>query len=85
VQVSASDQVIAIYDPTYALERAAAAKPRRAKDPRPLPPDLGRINKSEAIIEVLREAGGPLSTADCTCRIAERHGVAANDPSFRCS
>ena len=81
-QVSAIDQVIAIYDPAYALERSAAARPRRAKDTRPLPPELGRINKSEAILEVLREASRPLSTADCTCKIAERHGVAANDPAL---
>jgi hypothetical protein len=79
VQVPAIDQVIAIYDPAYSSERPAAAKPRRAKDTRQLPPALGRINKSEAILEVLREAGRPLSTADCACRIAERHGLAANN------
>ena len=74
--------MIAIYDPAYAPERSAAAKSRRTKDSRQLPPVLDRINKSEAILEVLREAGQPLSTAGCTCMIAERHGVAANDPSL---
>jgi hypothetical protein len=82
VQVSAIDEVIAIYDPAYAPERSAAAKSRRAKDTRQLPLALDRINKSEALLEVLREAGQPLSTVDCTCRIAARHGVAANDPSL---
>jgi hypothetical protein len=82
VQISAIDQVIAIYDPAYAPERSAAAKPQRGKDSRQLPPALDWINKSEAILEVLREAGQPLSTVDCTCRIAAWHGVAANDPSL---
>ena len=35
-----------------------------------------------AIPEVLREAERPLSTADCTTRIAERNGVDTNDPSM---
>jgi hypothetical protein len=81
VQVSAIDRVIAIYDPAYAPKRSAA-KPRRTKNTRQLPPALDRINKNEAILAVLREAGQPLSTADCTCMIAEMHGVAANDPSL---
>ncbi len=82
VQVSAIDQVIALYDPAYALERSAAAKRRRAKDSKQLPPELARINKSDAILEALREASRPLSTADCTCVVAERHGVSSNDPSM---
>jgi hypothetical protein len=81
-QVSAIDQVITIYDPAYAPERSMAVKPRRAKDSKPLPPELARINKSAAILEVLREADRPLSTADCTCAVAERHDVAANDPAL---
>jgi hypothetical protein len=81
VQVSAIDRVIVIYDPAYAPKRLAA-KPRRTKNTRQLPPVLDRINKNEAILAVLREAGQPLSTADCTCMIAEMHGVAANDPSL---
>jgi hypothetical protein len=72
VQVSVIDQVIAIYDPAYAPERSAAAKPRRAKDARQLPRELARLKKGEAIFEVLREAGRPLSTSDCTCMIAEK-------------
>ena len=38
---------------------------------------MKRLNKTEA----LREAGEPLSSADCSNRIAAKHGVAANDPA----
>lgn len=81
-QVAAIDQVIAIYDPAYAPQGSAPAKPQRPKVSQQLPPELARINKNEAILEVLREAERPLSTADCTTRIAERNGADADDPSM---
>lgn len=81
-QISAIDQVIAIYDPAYALLGTAAPKPPRPKAAKQLPPEFARINKNEAILEVLREAEQPLSTADCTSRIAERNGADADDPSM---
>jgi hypothetical protein len=46
----------------------------------PLVPELKQLNKTQAILEALREAGEPLSSADCTSRIAAKHGVAADDP-----
>lgn len=81
-QVSAIDQVIAIYDPAYAPQGSAATKPQRPRAPKQLPPEFARINKNEAILEVLREAEHPLSTADCTFRIVERNGADADDPSM---
>ncbi|ANY81253.1 hypothetical protein BB934_26070 [Microvirga ossetica] len=81
-QVSAIDQVIAIYDPAHAPKDAAPVKPKRIRNSASVPVELNRINKTEAILEVLREAGGPLSTADCTKHIAERHGVSADDPGM---
>ena len=81
-QVSAIDQVIAIYDPAYAPHGSAVTKPQRANATKQLPPEFARINKNEAILEVLREAERPLSTADCTSRIAERNGAAADNPSM---
>ena len=81
-QVSAIDQVIAIYDPAQAPKIAAAVKSKRIRNTAAVPMALNRINKSEAILEVLREAGGPLSTADCSSRIAERLGIGANDPGM---
>jgi hypothetical protein len=79
-QVSAIDQVIAIYDPNYASQ--GAAKPQRPRAAQQLPPEFARINKNEAILEVLHEAERPLSTADCTPRIAERNGADAEDLSM---
>ncbi|CAH1675224.1 hypothetical protein ARD30_21695 [Bosea thiooxidans] len=81
-QVSAIDQVIAIYDPAHVPRGSAATKPQRPRAAQQLPPEFARINKNEAILEVLREAEQPLSTADCTSRIAERNGADADDPSM---
>jgi hypothetical protein len=39
-------------------------------------PALERLNKAEAILVTLREAGEPLSSADCTNRIIAKHGLA---------
>jgi hypothetical protein len=81
-QVSAIDQVIAIYDPAHTAPLATTAAPKRSRQAAPLPIELGQLNKTAAILEVLREAGEPLSSADCTSRIAEKHGVAADDPAL---
>ena len=81
-QVSTIDQVIAIYDLAHtqnATLRTGYKEPRQAP---PLPPELKRLNKTEAILDALREAGEPLSLANCTKRIASKHGVAADDPAL---
>lgn len=80
--VLAIDQVIAIYDPAYEAQRPAAPKPPRPRVAKQLPPEFSKINKNEAVLEVLREAERPLSTADCATRIAERNGADADDPSM---
>jgi hypothetical protein len=54
-QVSAIDQVIA-----YAPQGSAAAKPQRPRGSQQPPAEFARINKSEAVLEVLREAGRPI-------------------------
>jgi vacuolar-type H+-ATPase subunit I/STV1 len=82
-QVSAIDQVIAIYDPAHTAPSAARAERKRSRQVVPLPPELNRLNKTEAIFEALREAGEPLSSADCTSRIAAKHGIAAVDLALR--
>lgn len=81
-QVAAIDQVIAINDPAYGARGPVTTKPQRAKTAGQLPPELARINKNEAILEDFREAEQPVSTADCTSRIAERIGADADDPSL---
>lgn len=60
-QVSAIDQVIEIYDPAYAPLGTAAPKPPRPRAAKQLPPEFARINKNEAILEVLREAERPVN------------------------
>lgn len=81
-QVAAIDQVIAIYDPGHKASSAAKPNRKQARQEVPLPAALVSLNKTAVILDVLREAGEPLSSADCTSRIAARHGVAADDPSL---
>ncbi|SCZ12674.1 hypothetical protein [Microvirga guangxiensis] len=81
-QVAAIDQVIAIYDPVHKASPVAKANQKLSRQEAPLPAALVKLNKSAAILEVLREAGEPLSSAECTSRIASRHGVAADDPAL---
>jgi hypothetical protein len=58
-QVAAIDQVIAIYDPAYEAPGPVTTKPPRAKTARQLPPEFARINKNEAILEVLNNRFQP--------------------------
>jgi len=81
-QVAAIDQVITIYDPAHKDSSAAKTNKTLARQEAPLPAALGKLNKSAAILEDLREAGEPLSSADCTSRIVAKHGVAADDPAL---
>lgn len=81
-QVSAIDQVIAIYDPAHKPSSAALPRRKQARQEVPLPDVLVRLNKSAAILEVLREAGEPLSSADCTNRIVEKQGIVLDDPAL---
>jgi hypothetical protein len=82
MQVSAIDQVIAIYDPAHAQQSPSRMGRKQSRHAIPIPSALKRLNKAEAILEALREAGEPLSSADCTNRIAAKHGVAADDPAL---
>ncbi|ANY83605.1 hypothetical protein BB934_35710 (plasmid) [Microvirga ossetica] len=81
-QIYAIDQVIAIYDPAHAQSPTSKMGYKQARQAIPLPPELKQLNKTQAILEALREAGEPLSSADCTSRIAAKHGVAADDPAL---
>jgi hypothetical protein len=83
-QISAINQVIAIYHPAHTAPSAPKAARKRSGQPVPLPVVFEQLNKTAAILVVLREAGEPLSSADCTSRIAEKHGVAADDQALPC-
>lgn len=80
-QVSAIDQVIAIYDPTFVPEASGGGKSRRTRRSN-LPPVLAAVNKSQAVLEALRESERPLTSAECSCRIVERHGLSGDDPAL---
>lgn len=72
--MAAIDRVIRIYDPSQAP--AIAHRPKRQRGTSTaLPEDLARVNKTAEILAVLREAGRPLSTAECISIIADRHQV----------
>ncbi len=79
-RVSDIDQVIAIYDLAHAQNATSSMGHKEPRQAPPLPPDLKRLNKIEAILDALREAGEPLSSSDSTGRSALKHGVAADDP-----
>jgi len=81
-QVSAIDQVIAIYDPTHKASSAAKPNRKQARQEVPLPDALAQLNKAAAILEVLRESGEPLSSADCTNRIAMKQRITPDDPAL---
>lgn len=81
-QVSAIDQVISIYDPAHATPSAAGAERKRSRQEVLIPIELTKLNKTAEILEVLREAREPLSSADCTSRMAAKHGIAADDPAL---
>jgi len=80
--VSAIDRVIAIYDPAHAQHPTLRMGHKQFRQATPIPPELKRLNKAEAILEALREAGEPLSSADCTSRNATKHGAAPDDPAL---
>ena len=71
--MAAIDRVIRIYDPSQA---PVVPRPKRTRAvSAALPEALATMNKTAAILDVLREAGRPLSTAECINIIADRHQV----------
>ena len=79
--LTAYDAVLVHCDPDAVLA-TVASQPRR-RTPVPLPPELQRLNKTEAVLEALREAGRPISTAECVSAIADRLGVASSHEGLR--
>lgn len=81
-QVSASDKVIAIYDPAYTPEAPTAPKRNRKKTRPALPPELEDMDKSAAVLEALREAGRPITSTDCSAMIVAKIGIAEDAPGL---
>lgn len=70
--IAAIERVIRVYDPSYVPD--AAKKASRRREHVPMPERLAQMNKTEALLEVLREASTPQTTAECTTLILEREG-----------
>jgi hypothetical protein len=83
-QMGALDQVISIYDPDYQPARALMAQKarKRQKAPETIEIDtlLGSIEPTSVVLEILREAAEPLTTADCAVRLLQRLGIDEGDP-----
>lgn len=81
-RVFAIDQVIAIYDPAHVRNSTSRTGHKQSRQAIPIPPELKRLSKTEAILEALREVREPFSSADCTIRIAAKYGVAPDDAAL---
>jgi hypothetical protein len=84
-QMIALDQVIAIYEPSYAPAGSVTGtkiRNKRQKSPDTIEIDtlLGSIEPTSAVLEILREASTPLTTADCAVRLLQRLGIDKGDP-----
>lgn len=84
-QMGALDQVIAIDEPSYGPAGALArhqTRKKRHKSPDTLEIDalLGSIEPTNAILDILREATVPLTSADCAAKLLQKLGIDEGDP-----
>ncbi|MFD1975337.1 hypothetical protein ACFSQQ_11365 [Mesorhizobium kowhaii] len=83
--MTALDSVIVIYEPGYAPSAAQSVRQssRLAKGGVSLRSEIttlmGGLNKRQTILEILRDARQPLSTAECSARFAEKLGLSEDD------
>ena len=83
-QMSALDQVIAIYEPGYVPAGSVTGpkiRNKRQKSPETVEIDtlLRSIEPTNAVLEILREAAAPLTTADCAVRLLQKLGIDQGD------
>lgn len=76
----ALDCVILSYDPDY--QASALTRPEQGNRSRKAKPSssevttaMSGVNKRQAVLEVLREAGEPISVADCAVKFAAKLGI----------
>ena len=84
-QMAALDQVITIYEPEYEPTGAVTGHKTRRKRQKALETIeidtlLGSIEPTNAVLEILREAEAPLTTADCAVRLMQKLGIDEGDP-----
>lgn len=78
--MGALDRVILSYEPDY--QASALTGPEhggRSRKVKPLSFEvkaaMSGVNKRQAVFEVLREAGEPISVADCAAKFASKLGI----------
>ncbi|MGN7807269.1 hypothetical protein [Ensifer sp. 22460] len=76
----ALDRVILSYEPDY--QASALTRPEQGNRSRKAKPSssevkaaMGGVNKRQAVLEVLREAGEPISVTDCAAKFASKLGI----------
>jgi len=78
--IAAIERVIRVYDPSYVPD--AAKKASRRREHVQMPERLAQMNKTEALLEILRDASTPKTTAECTMLILERAGVSLDEAAL---
>jgi hypothetical protein len=78
--MNALDRVILSYEPDYQASALAGKergdRPRKIKLPSSeVKAAMSSVNKRQAVLEVLREAGEPISVADCAAKFAAKLGI----------
>jgi predicted transcriptional regulator with HTH domain len=76
----ALDRVILSYEPDYQVPTLArpelSDRSRKVKQSSSeVKAAMGGVNKRQAVLEVLREAGEPISVADCAVKFAAKLGI----------
>lgn len=85
--VTALDLVIGTFDPDYQVASTAGpARIARARKPGGLSAEaeaaIGRVNKRQTVLEVLRESGKPITTTDCASKFAAKLGITCEEPEM---
>ncbi len=83
-QMGALDQVIAIYEPGYMPVGSMTSSKIRRKHQKSaeiieIDTLLRSIEPTNAVLEILREAAAPLTTADCAVRLLQKLGIEHGD------
>lgn len=79
-QQTAIDAVIAIYEPGYATEAPRGRRGgRKASAAGELEEVFKGIDRRNFVMKTLREAGKPITTADCAAALAREVGLADGD------
>ncbi len=82
-QIVALDTVIGIYDAEWKPDEPVSKRrgqPPKAGSMKHLKSVIKDTNTRQLTLEILRKAQRPITLGACANAVAERHGIAANDP-----